>query len=185
MRNEIELFINESYFRDIIKDYEIVDRRDNWTRIRREWDYYIIDHGSYGLLVNADCDPDILEAFGEKLNAVDELRPLVNKPLFRADSIQLYVEGNYLYTSPSLGLEWFFGEDLVNSLTREKGLEIRRAEDGITLLYVKVARPLTPESANKALKKLAFGLRIYERVKEEQEDVALRVTKTLLSSWDE
>ena len=81
-----------------------------------------------------------------------------------------------------MGLEWFFGEDLVNSLTREKGLELRKIEDGYTLIYVKVSRPLSPERANEALERLALGLRIYERIKEEQEDVALKVTKTLLSS---
>ena len=178
----MELFVNASYFRDVIKDYEVLGEKENWIRLKRFWEYYAIDHGSYGVLVNANCEPDILDAFGTKLKAVDELRPLLNKPLFRVDSLQLYIDGNYLFTSPSLGLEWFFGEDLVNSLTREKGLELRKIEDGYTLIYVKVSRPLSPERANEALERLALGLRIYERIKEEQEDVALKVTKTLLSS---
>jgi len=105
------------------------------------------------------------------------------KPGFFSESLSVIIRDDELTTLPSLQLEWFPGQDLVNSLLRPAGLELGRDEDGYSIIVVKIGRPLSPEELDRALDKLGLGLSLYQRIREAQEDVALKVAKDFLSRY--
>jgi hypothetical protein len=163
-----------------MKGYRLVDYMNEWSVVEGFSKFYTKEFKSYAIVVDYDSDPDVLESLSEGLDTLDELRPSLMKPNFFYDSVSFIVRGDEIVTLPSLNLEWFPGQDLVNSFLKAEGIEIRREEDCYSSIAVKVARPLTKDSINEALRKIGLALAVYEKVREVQEDVAVRVARELV-----
>jgi hypothetical protein len=181
VKNEAEIFLNPLALKDVLNRFRVVDYSMGWTVVEEFNRYYVKEFDSYGVLLDYSSDPDVVDSFSSFLRSVDRIRYYLMKPGFFSESLSVIIRDDELTTLPSLQLEWFPGQDLVNSLLRPAGLEIRRDEDGYSIIVVKIGRPLSPEELDRALDKLGLGLSLYQRIREAQEDVALKVTKDFLS----
>ncbi|MGC9106204.1 MAG: hypothetical protein ACP5HQ_07290 [Thermoprotei archaeon] len=179
MKNEVEVFLSIPAYREVMKGYRLVDYTNEWSVVEGFSKLYTKEFKSYAIVVDYYSDPDVLESLSEGLDTLDELRPSLMRPNFFYDSVSFVVRGDEIVTLPSLSLEWFPGQDLVNPFLRAEGVEIRREEDCYSSIAVKVARPLTKEMVNEALRKMSLALAVYERVREAQEDVAVRLAKEI------
>ncbi|GEM_PF-3423303 len=78
-------------------------------------------------------------------------------------------------------LIWFHGQDSVNELLSDTGLELMEDYDGVTRVRAHSGRPFRADSLSSALRLLTLGIRMYSAIKSVQEGEAVKVTLSLLS----
>ena len=141
MKNEAEIFLNPLALKNVLNRFRVVDYSMGWTVVEEFNSYYVKEFDSYGVLLDYSSDPDVVDSFSSFLRSVDRIRYYLMKPGFFSESLSVIIRDDELTTLPSLQLEWFPGQDLVNSLLRPAGLELRRDEDGYSIIVVKIGRP--------------------------------------------
>ncbi len=78
-------------------------------------------------------------------------------------------------------LIWFHGQDSVNELLSDMGLELMEDYDGVTRVRAYSGRPFKVESLSRALRPFTLGIRMYSAIKSVQEGEAVKVVLSMLS----
>lgn len=124
---------------------------------------------------------DVLPKLGRTLYRVLQTYRSVTRSL-RPDLVLYYSVDGSVETSYGGFFEWFHGQDLVNTLLRENGLEFVRDHNGITRIKVVVERPYSTSSLEKALHLVEVMFKLYESIKVVQEAEAVKTTLNFLNT---
>ncbi|WFO74793.1 hypothetical protein J4526_06885 [Desulfurococcaceae archaeon MEX13E-LK6-19] len=137
-------------------------------------------------------EKDLLEdVYNELLEALPRLDDVLYKLMqtyrditrsLRTDLVLYYTVDGAIETSYGGFLEWFHGQELVNNLLREHGLEFIRDYDGVTRIKVTVNRPYTSENLAKGLHLIETMLKLYETIRIIQEAEAAKTTLSFLNT---
>lgn len=176
----IEIYFNLYAFRESISNYQITYEND-WSILKgKEGSYISKEFDTYAVLIYPTNAPnDLLEAFSKKIDKIDKFREILYKPRYWREYITLHLNGDKVFTGNDLNLFPFNGEDIVNNLLNSEGIEFITIDDEMRIsTYIK--RPISSDTLSKALNKLLVSLSLYYRIKEAQEDIALRLTKEIL-----
>ncbi|MCY0849371.1 hypothetical protein [Sulfuracidifex metallicus] len=170
----IEIYFNPYAFHESITKYQIENDGD-WIKTKNG--YMMREFGNYAILIYPilSQDNDIVMSLSEKLDNLDRFRESLMKPGNFKDSITLHVTENEITTSLDLDLQEIVGLSLVNDVISQKGVLFKENED-LTYVSVSIKRPLTSNSLSEYFSKIAYALKLYYKIREEQEDIALKTS---------
>jgi hypothetical protein len=176
----IEIYFNLYAFRESISNYQITYENE-WSVLKgKEGSYISKEFDTYAILIYpTNAPPDLLEAFSKKIDKIDKFREILYKPKYWREYITLHFNGNKIFTGNDLNLSPFNGEDIVNDLLNSEGIEFITTDDEMRI-STQIERPINPYILSKALNRLLVSLSLYYRIKEAQEDIALKLTKEIL-----
>ncbi|AWR93517.1 hypothetical protein [Acidianus brierleyi] len=178
----IEIYFNLYAFRESISNYQITYEND-WSILKgKEGSYISKEFDTYAILIYPTNAPDdLLNAFSNKISKIDKFREILYKPKYWREYITLHLNGNKIFTGNDLNLFPFNGEDIVNDLLNSEGIEFITLDDELRIA-THLERPINSDTLSRALNKLLVSLSLYYRIKEAQEDIALKLTKEILDS---
>ncbi len=137
-------------------------------------------------------EKDLLkDVYNELLEALPRLDNVLYKLMqtyrditrcLRTDLVLYYTIDGAIETSYGGFLEWFHGQELVNNLLREHGLEFIRDYDGITRIKVAINRPYTSENLTKGIYLIETMFKLYETIRIIQEAEAIKATLSFLNT---
>ncbi len=177
-RTTLEIYFNPYAFHESISKYQIESEGD-WSKTKNG--YMMREFPNYALLIYPILpeDNDLVLSLSEKIENLDRFREILMRPGRFKDSITLHIDSEEISTSSELELEELVGVSLVNDVISQKGIMFKE-KDNLLSLIVKIERPLTNAKMNEYLSKIASGLRLYFKIKEDQEDVALKTSLSFL-----
>ncbi|EWG07579.1 MAG: hypothetical protein ASUL_03694 [Candidatus Aramenus sulfurataquae] len=177
----IEINFNLYAFRESVSNYQ-VSYQDGWIVLKgKEGEYLSREFDNYAVLVYpVNAPKDLLEALSVKNEKIDKFREILYKPRYWRESVTIHLVKDKLVTGTDIELVPFNGVDLVNDILRTEGAEFKTIDDNL-VISVTVERPLTAQNLGKALYKLSVCLSLYYRIKEAQEDIALKIAQEALS----
>ncbi len=177
-RITLEIYFNPYAFHETITRYQVESEGD-WTKTKNG--YMMKEFGNYAIILYPILpeDSDLIISLSQKIENLDRFRETLMKPGSFKDSITIHIQSDELTTSPELDLEELVGLSLVNDVLSQKGIVFKEKDD-LILVSIKIERPLTSSKLSEYLSKLAIALKLYYKIKEEQEDVALKTSLSFL-----
>lgn len=177
----IEINFNLYAFRESVSNYQ-VSYQGGWAILKgKEGEYLSKEFDNYAVLVYPVNAPmDLLESLSVKNEKIDKFREALYKPRYWRESVTIHLVRDKLITGTDIELTPFNGVDLVNDILRAEGTEFETIDENL-VISARVERPLTAHILGKALYRISVCLSLYYKIKEAQEDIALKMAQEALS----
>ncbi|MEM1626401.1 MAG: hypothetical protein QXV69_03860 [Sulfolobaceae archaeon] len=178
----IEIFFDKNSFRTILNKYRS-EKFENWYLIGNPHEMIGKEFDSYSILLYPikNLNKSFLNIFSEKIREFDNYREVINIPYIWLSSLTFKFVNNLLILGREYKINYFHGIDIISESLNKYGILLKQMDDCEFELAVRIGDIRDKNEVIRGFKLILEVLRIYNRIKREQEDLIIQNLEDLIN----